>query len=124
MSARSKGLCPRHYQRLRDGVPIDQPWRGYGLNRSLLTDGYMGVWVKDRHDEPGRYVREHRLVMEEYMGRKLTQEETVHHINGDKLDNRIENLELWSKSQPAGQRVVDKVAWAKEILAKYGDLPD
>ena len=38
---------------------------------------------------------------------------------GDKLDNRIENLELWSTSQPRGQRVADKVAWAREILDTY-----
>ena len=33
----------------------------------------------------------------------------------------VENLELWSKSQPHGQRVSDKIVWAKEILALYGD---
>jgi len=40
--------------------------------------------------------------------------------NGDKLDNRIENLELWTRSQPAGQRVEDKIAWARDFLIQYG----
>jgi hypothetical protein len=61
--------------------------------------------------------------MEQKIGRKLLPGENVHHINGDRADNRIENLELWSKSQPAGQRVSDKIRWAKEILATYGIDP-
>ena len=69
----------------------------------------------------GKHVAEHRYVMEQDIGRPLLPEEEVHHLNGDRLDNRIENLELWSSSQPAGQRVEDKVAWAKEILSLYGD---
>ncbi|WP_052136115.1 HNH endonuclease [Arthrobacter sp. PAMC 25486] len=62
---------------------------------------------------------EHRLVMSGHIGRPLLDHENVHHVNGDRLDNQIGNLELWSKSQPAGQRVEDKVKWALEILGTY-----
>lgn len=84
--------------------------------RTGFTDksGYIVTTVK------GRQIPEHRLMMERRLGRPLTPNETVHHKNGQRADNRDENLELWSRSQPSGQRVVDKIAWCVAFLAEYG----
>lgn len=67
----------------------------------------------------GNYVFEHILLMEHVLGRYLIAEESVHHRNGIRGDNRPENLELWTRPQPTGIRVSDAVARAREILARY-----
>lgn len=96
-------------------------WRG---GRVIDKDGYARIYKpSDSRANCGRYMKEHVVVMEEMVGRQLLPHESVHHKNGQRADSRPENLELWSRSQPAGQRVEDKVRWAQEILAQYGNYP-
>jgi len=87
------------------------------LYRRVNANGYVEVNVGARN---GGRVLEHRWVMERVLGRKLFPSEDVHHKNGDKTDNSEPNLELWTRSQPRGQRVADKIAWAIAFLEQYG----
>lgn len=96
------------------------------LGELAPIERYKGEWRKNKQGYIYRGKKgtrgmefQHRQVMEEHLGRPLLPEENVHHINGVRDDNRIENLELWSTSQPPGQRVVDKLAWAKELIRFY-----
>jgi len=77
------------------------------------------MWYWRRPDGKTSMVPEHRIVLEREIGRELLPHESAHHKNGQRDDNRPENLELWSKAQPAGQRVEDKVTWAVELLKLY-----
>jgi hypothetical protein len=93
-------------------------WKG---GRKISSEGY--ILIANHYDHPNAnsqgYILEHVLVISSQLGRPLVKGENVHHINGTRDDNRIENLELWSTSQPRGQRVQDKVEWAKELLRLY-----
>ena len=118
-----KGWCKLHYDRERNGTPMD---------RALYGSGKSGEWGQWYATGRGYIVRgrsvngrmqfqlQHRHVMETSLGRELRPHENVHHRNGIRDDNRIENLELWSTSQPSGQRVAEKQAWAIEFLETYG----
>lgn len=118
----SLGYCNAHYLQYRKGKELKP-------TRDPSNFGEWGVWTTtskgykvrhkyDRNKTTSQY--QHRYVMQEFLGRELLPEENVHHKNGDRSDNRLENLELWSRSQPYGQRVDDKIQWMTEFLAVYG----
>lgn len=76
-------------------------WKG---GRNKLHDGYIDIFCPDHPYARGKkYVKEHRLVMEKHLGRILDPKEYVHHKNGIKDDNRLENLQLISKQPHLGE---------------------
>lgn len=104
-----RGFCSKHYTSERRAGKLPAKV-GY-----VTRHGYKCLTID------GKEVKEHRLVMEQHLGRKLSKEENIHHKNGVRDDNRIENLELWSTKQPQGQRPTDKLIYAKEIIEMYGE---
>lgn len=117
------GYCGKHYQRVaKHGDPLILLMAEAGKG-TLTADGYR-IMHRPGHPNANKHgkISEHRLVATEMLGRPLLPGENIHHRNGNRLDNRPENLELWITMQPTGQRAADLVDYARTILARYGQM--
>jgi hypothetical protein len=108
-------------------LPVRRNINGWSLG---YCDGHLGNRGSGRYREIGDVwmdkdgylltktvrgtVAQHRHLMELHLDRRLVRGESVHHKNGRRNDNRLENLELWFRGQPAGQRVEDLLAYVVE----------
>ena len=118
-----RGLCIAHLRMQKAGKPL-RPVRDVkewpdGTVRPG-SNGYMRIRMRNHPNvTKNGWLGLHTYVMSESLGRALLPGESVHHKNGNRADNRLENLELWVTFQPWGQRPEDLVAYAREILARY-----
>ena len=107
----ARGMCAMHYGRVVRGADLLAPVRAKRNN--VTPEGYVVQW------DGKRQRGQHRVVMEQHLGRSLASWENVHHKNGRRGDNEIENLELWVTPQPKGQRPEDLAQW---VIDNYRPL--
>ena len=126
ISVHARGLCKNCYRKLHY-EEHERKRRGAKkheihplLTTQLDKSGYVRIKIGEGNGCKD-WIKYHRYVIEQFLQRKLFSFENVHHKNGNKADNRIENLELWVTKQPKGQRPEDLVEYANWILKTYNN---
>src|SRR5688572_22597496 len=120
---KSCGCLGRDKASIRGGANHPN-WKG---GRRISQFGYVKLAKSiiksiypDAHINPNNAdVFEHVAVMSHHLKRPIVKGESIHHKDGNRQNNDISNLELWTKNQPTGQRVDDVVEWAVDVLSKY-----
>lgn len=133
--ASALGVSPAYVAQKTKQAGIRRTDREAHQLRSIRKQGFVGHVTAQGYKRltlgDGTHILEHRLVMQRRLGRPLRSNEFPHHMNGDRLDNRDENLELWvvgrgqppsGRAQPSGQRASDLVKWARAIERDLGSL--
>lgn len=102
-AARDTRAAVRETMRQRRRPSRQRHSTGYFVLSAMAVDDDDLPMFRAMQDKSAR-ILEHRWVMAKHLGRPLFKHENVHHLNGDRGDNRLENLELWERGQPSGQR--------------------
>lgn len=111
----------KKFNALNKLIKPSRPNKEGALDKYIDEQGYVIVYKPGHpNSDSSGFIKEHTYVMSLQIKRALKKRENVHHKNGIRSDNRIENLELWDKVHPPGQRVVDKIAFYKEYLESHG----
>lgn len=120
-----KGFCSSHYQRFKKyGDPIAPSIKTRDFKCSLGTirkerpsdNPYLVIKISETGDKSTDWVYHHRYIMEQHLGRKLKRNEYVHHKNGNKQDNRLENLAITDSTRHARHHFSEPRKFTDEML--------
>lgn len=122
----ARGICKNCYRKV-NYEEHERERRG-AIKHDLLpigsirpdTGGYQRIKIDTGHGAKD-WVKYHKYLMEQHLGRKLESYENVHHKNGIRNDDRLDNYELWVTKQPKGQRPKDLIEYAIWIIKTYGN---
>lgn len=116
-----KGYCGRHYDQNRKyGRPesVWNEWRCRGDKGHIEPHGGY-LYEKVVRDNRMFFTLIHRFMVEEYLGLRLIKGEYVHHLDRDKTNNAISNLELWVATPKVGASEDEILIWAKGVVDRY-----